>query len=419
MLNRILLSPDAAAPAAPATPEAPAKPAAAPSPAAAAPAADPNAEPNPFDALDGMIAKNRGKEPPKPEGDDKDKGDLRDKTKDNPPPKEPAAPDPKAAVAQGPKALREQLEKTNGELKTFREKATTLEAKIAEYEKRGKDNSALAERLQTVEKALEAKESDLRRIKREASPEFKEKYDVPYRRAADVAESFVKQLKILGEKRKTDDVTGVETVTMEPIRDATFDDFVRIYRMPWGQAQDEAEKLFGKSERVIMNHYERLHALEEEKNLALKEVRDNWEKVENEEKAAVALKEAQREKTMEEIQNAWCAVNTEILEKNPELYGAKPDDKEEAAILAKAYETWEAKPKTWKGQVIKDAMIRNRLAASYLQEHRMAKLADRVAELEAALAATKGSKPGSTKTPGGTEKAGEKPWDEDLRESVA
>jgi len=416
----ILLSPDgasgggAAPAAAPATAPAPAP---TPKPAAAspAPAADAggDSEPNPFDALDGMIAKSRGKEPPKP---DDAKGDLRDKSKDlapDPKDKGAAAPavDPKAVAAQGPKALREQLEKTNGELKTFREKATALEAKIADYEKRGKDTATLADRLAVIEKEKESLAADLRALRQEASPEFKAKYEVPFQRAADVAKNLVTQL-------QTVEMEGADG-SMVPPRAATWDDFARIYAMPYGQAAAEAEKLFGKSERVIMAHWERLHGLQEEKNLAMNDERANWKKKEEESKAAAAAREAQKEKTIAEVQSAWKQVNAEILEKNPELYGAKPDDKEEATILAKAYETWEAKPKTWKGQVIKDAMLRNRLAASYLQEHRMAKQADRIAELEAALAAAKGSRPGSTRTPGGTEKAGEASWSEDLKQALA
>lgn len=429
----MLLSPDSAGGGAVAAPAAPAAPAKSTPSTSAAPVADTSGgggEPNPFDAIDGMIAKSRGKEPAKEpnRGGDKqpdDKGDLRDKSKDVAP--DPAKKDDKAAPAvdpsrqiqSGPKALRDQLEKTNDELKTFREKSEALEKRIAEFEGKGKDTTALAERLATVEKEKEEALTSLRRIKREASPEFVEKYEKPFKRAADVAEGIVKQLKVLGSRQKVDESSGETTTVTEPVRDAKWDDFVRIFNMPYGQAQEEAEKLFGKSERVIMTHYERLHGLQSEKDLAMKDVQDGWQKIEEKEKADAAMKEQQREKTVGEIQQAWKAVNAEIVDKNPELYAAKPDDKEEASIIQKAYEIWDSKPKTWKGQVIKDAQIRNRLAGFHLAQHRMAKLSDRVAELESALAEAKGSRPGATRKAGGDEKPAEKSWKADLQETLA
>lgn len=419
MIKRLalLLSPDSAGGGAAAPAAAPAP---APAPAAAKPAGDAtpataaDSEPNPFDALDGMIAKNRGKEPPKPEADDK--GDAtKDKAGDAPPAAKDkdkaAAPDPKTVAATGPKALREQLDKTNAELKSLREKAAGYETKMAEFEKRGKDTTTLADRLAAVEKEKETLQADLRALRQEASPEFKAKYEAPFDRAREAAFKVVAQLNTAA--KETEDGTVV------PGRKATWDDFTRIYALDYGAAQEEAEKLFGKSERIVMAHYDKLHMMWDEKQSALQDEKANWKKREEDGKAHAAAREANREKQMAEIQQAWKAVNAEILDKNPELYGAKPDDKEESAILAKAYETWEAKPKTWKGQVIKDAMIRNRLAASYLQEHRMAKLNDRVAELESALAAAKGSRPGSTRTPGGAEKSTEKPWNEELREALS
>lgn len=411
----ILLSPDsagggAAAPASAPSAAAPAKSAAAtPDPAAAAAGGDPN----PFDALDNMIAKSRGKEPPKPEGDDK-KGDLSDKTKDAEAiaKKLADAPDPgQKRPESGPKALREQLEKTNGELKSYREKAETLEKRIAEFEAKGKDTTALAERLATVEKEKEAAIAEARALKHEAGPEFKAKYDAPFSRAADHAQSVIEQLNVIAQEGQDGSVI--------PARKATWEDFIRIYRMGEGDALDAAEKLFGKGERIVMNHYDKLHGLERDKAAGMAELRANWTEMEKKQKADAAMAETTRAQTLESIQSAWRKVNAEMVEKDPERYAAKPDDKEEAAIVTKAYELFDVKPKTWQQQVLKDANLRNRLASEALARHRLSRASDRIAELEAALAESKGSRPGSTRTPGGAEKTTEKTWDQDLKEAMA
>lgn len=413
----ILLSPDAsagggaAAPASAQAAAAPAKSAAAtPDPAAAA---DAGGDPNPFDALDNMIAKSRGKEPPKPEGDDK-KGDLSDKTKEVEAnaKKLADAPDPgQKRPESGPKALRDQLEKTNGELKTYREKAETLEKRIAEFEARGKDTTALAERLATVEKEKEAAIAEARALKHEAGPEFKAKYDAPIKRAADHAVSVVEQLTIIAQE--------AEDGSVIPARKATGEDMVRIFNMGYGDAQEAAEKLFGKAERIVMHHYQKLKDLHGERDAGLKELRSNWKAMEEKQKADAAMAETTRAQTLESIQSAWRQVNAEMVEKDPERYAAKPDDKEEAAIVTKAYELFDVKPKTWQQQVLKDANLRNRLASEALARHRLSKANDRIAELEAVLAESKGSRPGSTRTPGGAEKTTEKSWDQDLKEAMA
>lgn len=424
MLRKIaqLLSPDAAGgtatatpPAVPAAPAAPAK-----APATAAPDAD---APNEFDKLDDMIARNRGKEPAKP--DDKatdkksdEKGDLRDKTADKkevPPEKKDdklaVAPDPSRQIVSGPKALRDQLEKTSGELKTYREKADALEKRIAEYEGKGKDATALSERLKAVEAEKEAAISEIRMLKHEAGPEFKAKYDAPIKRAADHAVSVVEQLNIQPQE--------AEDGTVIPGRKATGDDLVRIFNMNYGDAQESAEKMFGKGERIVMGLYMKLKDLHAERDAGLKELKDGWKQAEEKEKADAIQQQQQREEGVKKIQQAWVDVNKEIVNKDPERFAADPKDPEEAKIVESAYGLWDVKPKSALEQVVKDANIRNRIVSEALSRHRLGKLKDRVAELEAALAEAKDSRPGATRKAGWEEAPKEKSWDADLRDTLA
>lgn len=417
MLKRLALlldpAPAATAPAAGGGTAAPAAPAAAPAKTDATPApAGGDSEPNPFDALDGMIAKSRGKEPPKEEKSDLSDKSAEKKTDEKAGDKAPDKKDDAARQIQsGPKALREQLEKTNGELKTFKEKVAAYEAKIAEFEGKGKDTTALAERLATIEKQHEAVLAENRALKHESSPEFKAKYEAPFSRAAESAKKIVSQLMTAPKEN--------EDGTTTPGRPATWDDFAGIFSLPYGKAQEEAEKLFGKSERIVMSHYDKLHGLQEERDAALQEERNNWKASEEKEKAEAVIREQNREKQVAEIGAAWTKLNQELAEKHADIFAANPKEAEESKFVTEAHAIFDAKPKTLQQQMVKDAYIRNHLAASYLARHRLSKANDRIAELETALAESKGSRPGATKRPGGAEQTSEKSWSQDLKEALA
>src|SRR5207253_11258826 len=102
--------------------------------------------------------------------------------------------DPKKPCA--PAELRTELERVKGELKPKTESLSSLESKIADYEKRGKDTEALVKRHADLERSIANKDAEIRALKHEASPEFKQKYDLPYNQRAEDAKQEIETLQV-------------------------------------------------------------------------------------------------------------------------------------------------------------------------------------------------------------------------------
>lgn len=387
----ILYAPDAA-PAAGATaaPAAPKSPAAspAPSPAAASPAPAPPAKagagasdaPDPFDDLDAKYNLKRHIEEPKPPE----------------PPKPPEAPAPgvkkdatPAAPSPGPKQLREEYEKTKGELKAKSEQITALEARIADAEAKGKETATLAERLAAREKEFEALQVELRAVKGEMSPEFKAQYEKPFMKAAALAEREVNQLQVL------------DPDTQEPVRKASFDrDFTLIYGLDRLEAKKQALKLFGDEAGIVMEHYTALHRLDDLKRDAEQEERASWKSKEEQ-------RTAQEAQQREAVNAMWAKVNTDIKNKHPEWYGEDPKDQERNDVLKEGYALVDSrhnnKALTVQQRVVLDAQIRNRAAAFGWLNLDRSRLAAKLEEANNTIAELRKSKPGATERQGGEE----------------
>src|SRR5436853_5078743 len=276
---KLLLDP-AAAPAAGAPPVPAPAPAPAPKPAAAPPAPTkpastpvPDDGPDPFADMDKRIAdiresKKAIREPKPPE------------PKPEPKPGEPAA-DPKAGQQPpqpdpAPKQLRQQYEKTAAELKQKSEAMTALEKRIAEAEAKGKDATSLAERLAARDKEYEALQVELRGLKAEMSPEFVEKYEKPFNRAAEHAKKVFSKLRVGG--LVEDEQTGA--TVWKPERQADWEkDFGKLYylhRDDPAPANEEVEKMFGKSASIVLNQIGQLEQLDTQMADAKAEERSSW-----------------------------------------------------------------------------------------------------------------------------------------------
>jgi hypothetical protein len=332
-----------------------------------------------------------------------------DKGKATPPPKEtpkpasasPTKPIPTAAdKAPGvPKELRAELDRVKGELKAKTDAQTALEAKIADFERRGKDTSALTERLTTLEKQMEAKDAELRALKQEASPAFKAKYDVPFNRMADRAKSVVEQIQ----------VEDTETGTT---RTATWGEFTKIYGLSEFIATKEAKRLFGDDGgQIAMGYYRQLHELDDTRKVALDEERTQWKQKDEQERA-------QRVQSEEQIHAFWNKANQELAEKY-EDYHDSPDDKELADARSKALSIYDAQPKTLKDRIIKDAHNRQRVAAVPVLKLKLARAEKALAEVKAELDGYKEKPPGPGSRPGGTPNAAaEESFENYIRKSV-
>jgi hypothetical protein len=318
-------------------------------------------------------------------------------------PATPAAPaKPAAAPKPGdrpkePKELRAELDRAYAERDTLKSQQAALEKRIADAEAKGKDTAALAERATALEKTIAERDAELRMLKQEASPEFKEKYEKPFTEAAEYAREVVEQLTV------TEDNT---------IRPAKWEDFSALYNQPYSKAIEQATAMFGPAAQVVINHLTELHRLESVKNRALKSERDQ---------AAVRMKDEEgRRVQSREATNAALAKLAEELPQKYEEYRDPPEDKELADARAKGYALFDAQPKTPQQAMVKFAHIRQRVAAFRPLLTQVSRLKAEVARLQAELDGKTLKEPQGGRRPGGTEQGGgEESWEDAAHKDLA
>ena len=383
MLTRILFAPESPAPAGTPPPAAPP-----PAPAPAAPPADVAGAPdNPFKDLDAKFAAAGTPPPAAP-------APAAPKPGDAPPPK------PNATAPQEPqrtpKELRAEKDRLAGELATEKTAKASLEAKISDYEKKGKDTESLRATLDARDKELEKLQGELRALKQEASPEFKEKYDKPFDRAARYAETTIK---------------GMVKVDGQP---ADFDkDFVPLYRMPYNAAFAYAKELFGDEVApAVMQHVAKLQELDFERREAFEDEKKGWASKQKEEEGRIVQQR-------EQFQDAWQRVNTDLQNTVPE-YKDPVDDKELSDLRQTGYQIFDAEAKSPRELLWKNAHIRQRTAAYGPNQLLIKRLTAKLAAAEAELAKHKPRQPNPdpSKPGGGEPPPAEKDWATELRETV-
>jgi hypothetical protein len=365
--------------------ETPVAPVAAP---AAAPAAAPSPSPAPSPAAS-----------PSPAGDDFSRLDAAFGTTPDPKPAEPKAPDPKKDVkpapaapakptdkptepkATGPKELRDELERVRGEAKTHAGKVSELETKIADYERRGKDAEALKARLEQIEKAHHESQSELRALKREASPEFKKQYEQPMTDAVEFARETIASF------------VRVDDQKADWERD--FAPLYQLAKQQFGVASEKAEELFGKHQGTeVMSHIKDIMRLERTYTKALEQEKKGWEE-------RVKADEGRKVQEREQQAALWKQVN-EDLKNTVDDYKDPVDDAELATARATGISLFDEKPKSQQEHLVKSAHIRHRLGAYEAQKLQIARHTARIAELEAKLEETKTRQPGEApRKPGG------------------
>lgn len=388
------------------------KPTAAPTPSPEpSPDIPPAPEPAPdqtqadLDAFSAMEARWDKRNAPKPEEK------VPDKTEDKatePPAKEPeekvpeAPPDktrPDKTISQ-PKALRQQIDSLTGELKAKSTAYAELEAKYRALEPKGKETTALAERLASTEKQLEETRASLRAAKQELSPEFKEKYDKPFDEAAATARTEIEALAIVDEEG-------------QPVRQANWEkDFANLYNLEYIEAKKRSKQMFGDDSGLVMEHYLRLHRMANERNKALEAEKAQWSE-------RTKADEARRVQQREAFEQASSKVEQALVAKHPDLYGEDPKDPEGNQLLKEGLALVDSTPKTLQDAAVLKANIRLRAAASFRLAAQNKRLAQEVADLKKTLEELKSSGPGPTKRPSGAEPKPEKDWRTALHEEMA
>lgn len=411
----LLLAPDSAAGAV-AAPPAPASAEAAPPtrPSGAAPAAapekidnKPDAEADIFSELDNLSKPAAPEKPAKPAEKPADAKKPAEPEK----PAEPAKPE--EHNLNTPKGLRIHADKLKAENNTLREQIKSFERRIQEGEAKGKDMSALTERVASLEKEREAIQAELAGYKQEASPEFVAKYHKPFDDAAEYAKTQVSAMEVVA--KVDEEGNPVE------MRQADWNkDFGAIYaraKTNPTEAMKMAKALFGDGFQFVMNHVAELQRLQYTRDKALAEEQANFKTRQQEQIA-------NQQKQKEFVEKAWRDVNTDLAEKNPEYFQPDPQDKQRAEVFNKSLSLIDSrhngKALTPIQHVTLDAQIRLRAAAYPVLQYDLAKAKARIAELEGIKADQEDSDPatGSTRRPA-TNAGGQSPekgWKDSLNE---
>lgn len=296
-------------------------------------------------------------------------------------PKPGTAPQPPKQVVKEPKQLREELNRVSGEVTTLRTELEQSRAKIADYEKRGKDTEALQALHSKIEQELNDTRAQLRLLKFEASDEYKKNYEKPFEERAEFAKVQIEQLT----------VTEGEGSTPRP---ATWNDFRALYQMPINKATMVAKELFGDAAGIVISHLSDLQKMDYTRQQALVRERENHAQRTKEE-------EGKRVQQQQEIHKQWQTINTELSQK-VEDYRNDPTDKELNDIRQEGYRVFDAEPENMAQRIVKDAHIRQRVAAYGVQKLQIARLQKQIADLQAELESHKETPPGDTRRPGGS-----------------
>lgn len=372
-------------------------------PPAPEPAADQTREE--LDAFSAMEARWDQRNPPKPEEKPPEKPVEKPAEKATETPTEPAPETPTdkpradKTISQ-PKALRQQIDSLTGELKAKTTALADLEARYRALEPKGKETTALAERLAATEKQLEETRASLRAAKQELSPEFKEKYDKPFDEAAATARTEFEALAVL-------DNDG------QPARQASWEkDFANLYNLPYIEAKTRSKQMFGDDAGLVMEHYLRLHRMANDRNKALEAEKAQWSE-------RTKADEARRVQQREAFEQASAKVQEALIAKHPDLYGEDPKDPDGNQLLKEGLALVDSTPKTLQDAAVLKANIRLRAAASFRLAAQNKRLTQEVADLKKTIEELRSSGPGPTKRPSGAEPKPEKDWRTALHEEMA
>lgn len=354
-----------------------------------------------FDRLESRLAPKPAAKPD--EGKSTEKPSVESKPTEPKPGEKPA----ERQTFEGPKALREQLAKVNKERDELSKSIPELRAKIAEYEAKGKDTSALTQQLEAEKKEKESLQAEIRALKKEVSPDFKEKWDKPFERMVGRAMNDIKDMVVLAEKDMDGNPVGQD-------RAATWEDFQALYAMPINKAIAASRKMFGPDASTVVEQYLiKLKDLDFDRRNALEEERTKWKENETKEQAEAAQRK-------EAFAKASQKARTDYIAAHPDWYDDDPNDPEGNELLKLGREAIAYQPKTFDEAV--KVFERNKLNAEAFPRmaDRLEKAKAKIAELESVIADMKQSKPGDTRRPTQSAPASEgKSWEEEMREAAA
>lgn len=289
----------------------------------------------------------------------------------------------------------------NGELKTARDQVKAMESKIADYETRGKDTTALSEQLTKLEQERDDLRSRLAGADFRSTDDYLNTYEKPYQQAALKAKNLVERLNIKD---------GLDENGEPRMRKATWDDFARIFSLPEGEDVIQARELFGNVSSLVENHLIRLKELYEKKEAVAQEQTKNWKEKQTEQ-------HVQRTRQREAYQQILATVS-EDLAQNVEWYHDAPDDSESKSLRDEGYAVFDAQPQSMGEAAVKAADVRHRVGAYGPLVRQVQTLRAQLAERDSTISELKKSRPGKTSGSGETVEGEGKSLAEELRDEL-
>lgn len=390
-----------------------------PQPAAAAPAATPQPSGPPkwetdLDAIDSAPEPKPAEKPAETAAKPAEKAAAKPAEKA---PEKPAASAPEIPAFQTPKQLREWAKSRDAAAKSLEAEKQRLEGRLRELEnvvpKTQQDAQLLSTKIAEYEKTISGYEQLLATHVFEQSPKFNREFQQPYVEARERAYRKMSELTVR-------EPTGQQDEEGNPKfreREAGKADFDYIYSLPPRQARAEAKKMFGEDADVVLQQRERVSELAEK---AIKAIEEHRTKYKDELQRAQAS-EVSKRTSQDQL---WRKTNEAISSdpKRQEDWGTPKDDPTAAKALTDGFNladlffSEERDKMTPEDRVAFDANIRHRIAGFSLQRHLVKALRARNAELEAEVAALRGSEPGKPSPSADKPKATEKGVMEALEE---
>lgn len=328
----------------------------------------------------------------KPE-DVKPPGEKPPEVKPKPASEKPAAEKPPEATSGSAKDLRkmiENLQRENAELKL------TRTPPAAKPDPNAPDPKILGEQLTSAQKELQRLQDEIRYVNYEQSPEYNEKYKVPSEKAFNAAYADISELKV-EENGET--------------RAATNNDFLRLLKLPLGDATTAARQMFGDAAPEMMAHRRKIIDLNNARAEAVKEYRDKGAQRES----AAKQEQSARE---QHFHSEYKRITDETAKKYPQFFGPEEGDEKGNELLKSGFDFIDRinsdKTLTPEQQLAMRSQVKLRAAAYTRELHRSLQLRNRVADLEKELEAFKKSEPGIKGGGGSTAPKTETTWQDEI-----
>jgi len=385
------------------TPPAPVAATPPPAPAAAAPAADKLSIADPFSTL---------KPAPAKPADKPADGKVAPKADDGKAATAAPAGDKRSAVRKDPIAeQRTRIEQQNTTIAETSRERDDLRRQVEELRKQGGgDTAAMTRMVEELRQKNAQLTGEIAARDYSKHPDFVEKYEKPFTKAADYGKTVIESLQVKGT-----DGEGNETA-----RDAKWEtDFAPIFNLPRGAALRQAKAMFGEDAASVMQQYDKLHELQGAKQQALTEWQTGSEEREQKQRAETLVRQ-------QNVTQAFDLVTKNYLETDAE-FQIKPDDKEtkelwgkSQAIVDKAYFSREKLAPH--ELILIDAAVRLRAINEPVLRAKLSRVQAELDDYKARLDEKESSTNGKTRRASGAEKSadGEEaaPWQSELVEKL-